>query len=89
MQSERIEETNNVYTKLTVLGYSHTSSNGKAYWNCQCSCGSTVKQIQGSNLRSGAVKSCGCIAVELSSERCTRRNRRADARRQGATKCFK
>lgn len=29
------------------------------YWDCRCDCG-LEKTVQGSNLRSGATKSCGC-----------------------------
>lgn len=36
------------------------SRNGKAYWNCICDCGNETV-VSGSNLRSGAVKSCGCL----------------------------
>lgn len=34
------------------------------YWRCKCDCG-TTKVIQGSRLRSGAIKSCGCYHREL------------------------
>ena len=56
-----IDETGNEYGLLTVtgrdmskLGYHHG-----AYWLCECECGGTTS-VQGVNLRSGAVKSCGC-----------------------------
>ena len=45
-------------------------SNGVTFhdlWVCQCKCG-TVKIVQGSHLRSGKTKSCGCIASELISQ---------------------
>ena len=36
-------------------------------WVCQCECGAT-KTVQGSHLRSGKTKSCGCIASKLISK---------------------
>lgn len=44
--------------------------NRKAYWLCQCECGKT-KSVQTGNLRSGAVKSCGCLQRERASESST------------------
>lgn len=44
---------------LTVLKRGHTDINRNIYWKCQCDCG-TIKEISGSNLREGKVKSCGC-----------------------------
>lgn len=37
-------------------------------WLCQCACGQTVV-TRGSRVRSGHVKSCGCLAAEIHSER--------------------
>ncbi len=44
--------------KLTVLGKSKISKNKEAAWDCQCECG-RIKQIHGTSLRNGRVKSCG------------------------------
>lgn len=41
------------------------SKNGKAYWLCKCDCGKTVT-VNGQTLRSGGVKSCGCLRKENS-----------------------
>lgn len=38
------------------------------YWRCVCSCGNEV-EVQGSNLRSGHTKSCGCLNNEKLSKR--------------------
>lgn len=43
---------------LTALKYIETR-NSHAYWECQCECGKTIV-ADGSNLRRGNVKSCGC-----------------------------
>lgn len=39
-----------------------------ARWDCMCDCGNT-KNIDGGELRRGAVRSCGCLHVELTSIR--------------------
>jgi len=46
------------YNRLVVTSYAHRK-NGKAYWNCLCDCKNTTV-ASGSNLVTGAVKSCGC-----------------------------
>lgn len=56
--------TGQIFTRLTVVRWSHKSAAGKTYWECQCSCG-TLCQVSGSNLRTGHTKSCGCLHVEL------------------------
>ncbi len=45
--------------KLTVIDY-HGSKNGQAYWMCKCDCGNIII-ARGNHLRSGNVKSCGCL----------------------------
>lgn len=40
------------------------TNNGRAYWLCKCDCGNT-KIINGSTLRRGITKSCGCISHGL------------------------
>lgn len=49
----------NKFGMLTVIEKSK-SINGKAYWLCKCDCGNETI-VSGSNLRTGAVKSCGCL----------------------------
>ena len=46
-----------VFGKLTVWQYLGTGTRG-ALWHCQCECGK-LRVVAGSDLRSGAVKSCG------------------------------
>lgn len=48
--------------KLTVLKLSHVK-NGNSYWSCQCDCGEQAV-IRGTSLKSGRVKSCGCLVFE-------------------------
>lgn len=58
------------FGKLTVLKLDSFSKKGDgSYWICECECGNIVS-VQGSNLTSGHVKSCGCLVsmgeVEIS-----------------------
>lgn len=41
--------------------------NGTLYWNCVCSCG-THRSVDGSGLRKGVSKSCGCVMRSLTTE---------------------
>ena len=54
------------FGKLTVIEFGGVSKNRKTLWICKCDCGSITKPIVGSNLRSGAVRSCGCLKVDAS-----------------------
>lgn len=47
------------FGKLTVLGIGERKK-GNILWNCLCECGND-KHIRGSDLKKGAVKSCGCL----------------------------
>jgi len=49
-----------IYGRYTIIGYDE-----KRYFVCQCECG-TIKSVVPKNLTSGAVKSCGCFAKEIS-----------------------
>ena len=48
------------YGKLTILKKSDKMSNKNIMWVCECECGK-IKDIRGSHLVSGAIKSCGCL----------------------------
>jgi len=61
--SRFIDLTGNKYNFLTVISRAE-SKNGKAYWNCICDCGNTTV-VSGSNLKTGGVKSCGCLSSRL------------------------
>lgn len=56
-----IDETGNVYGKLTVV--ERTKVNGQTTWLCNCSCGG-VTYAQGGRLRKGDRTSCGCAISE-------------------------
>lgn len=51
------DETGQKYNKLTVL-YKAGSKNNRVMWKCQCDCGNHI-DVSGTDLRTGAVKSCG------------------------------
>lgn len=48
------------FSRIVVLGLSHTTKNDGAFWECRCDCGEVVVK-RGRHLRSGGVKSCGCL----------------------------
>lgn len=48
------------YNNLTVVGREENSKNGEARWKCRCDCGQYTI-VSGGNLKSGSVKSCGCL----------------------------
>ncbi len=54
--------TNREFGWLKVIGSEKNSSN-HTVWKCQCRC-ENVKFVEGKNLRSGAVQSCGCMRKE-------------------------
>ncbi len=74
MKSQRIDETGNVYGKLTVVGFSHSATVSKtlkpgdrsgsrtlAFWRCKCECG-RERVVVGRDLRrkdKRAVRTCG------------------------------
>ena len=60
---KRIDMTGKRYGKLVALEYSHTDSDKKAVWLCQCDCGNTCL-ARARDMRSGNTKSCGCYAIE-------------------------
>ena len=50
-------------SRLAVICRAENRKNGTVRWQCQCSCGSTVV-ADGTKLRSGKIKSCGCYSKE-------------------------
>lgn len=58
-----IDECGNVYSKLTVISFSHINNDGKACFFCKCECGKEVI-VSGKGLRNGNSKSCGCTRNE-------------------------
>jgi hypothetical protein len=57
------------YGRLEVLN--ETRRSGRLHYECICSCG-TMKTIRADNVRSGVVRSCGCLGREQASMRLKR-----------------
>ncbi|HJA66985.1 hypothetical protein B5F07_18395 [Lachnoclostridium sp. An169] len=62
---KRIDLTGKQFNFLRVIEYSGNTRHGEALWLCECKCG-TRKNIPGSKIRKGEIKSCGCMKKELS-----------------------
>lgn len=63
MSTRVVDLTGRVFGRLEVLERAHRGRTGKHYWRCRCSCGKE-SFVQGGNLKSGGVKSCGCVQYE-------------------------
>jgi len=57
------DEIGNTHGLLQVVKFSHIAGSGQAMWECLCRCGNTTV-VQGSGLRNGHVRSCGCSRRE-------------------------
>ena len=64
--SKLIDLTGNRYGDLVVVKRAENAHGGVAVWECLCDCGKTTL-VRGSNLKSGAVKSCGCRRSKVKS----------------------
>lgn len=60
-------EIGNTYGRLTVISISDERRAGSVCWNCKCSCGNYVI-VAGDELRSGGIKSCGCLMKDRTRE---------------------
>lgn len=56
------------FGRLTVIKRVENNKFGQLQWLCKCECGN-IKKIRGGHLKSGAIKSCGCLNKELTSKR--------------------
>lgn len=52
------------FGRLTVVSLAGRDSGGRAQWRCVCDCGSEGV-YDGYNLKSGKIKSCGCLRKEV------------------------
>lgn len=57
----------NVYSNLTVV-QDLPPVGPRRFWLCNCSCGTTGIRVRQDGLKSGHVKSCGCLRVVAGSE---------------------
>lgn len=60
----KIDLTNQIFGRLTVIKENGRDNSGKIMWLCKCSCGNE-KTIRGNDLRSGKILSCGCLGKEI------------------------
>lgn len=60
---KKIDLTGNQYGRLTVLGPAEGKCRGHTYWLCRCQCGKEIV-VDGSHLKNGHTKSCGCYREE-------------------------
>ena len=58
----KLKLTGKKFGRLEVKGYSHTE-NHNTFWKCICECGESVIK-EGSSLKCGNTKSCGCLNRE-------------------------
>src|SRR5262245_32693798 len=56
--------------RLTVIAEAGSTRQGNTIWLCVCSCGNQ-KAILGMYLRDGRTRSCGCLSIEKTIERCS------------------
>jgi hypothetical protein len=50
------------FNNWTVLRRGKTDKRKRIYWKCRCICG-TIREIEGTSLRTGTSKSCGCVSA--------------------------
>lgn len=62
--AKRVDLINQKFGRLSVIRYIGNDKRNNAIWECICECG-IIKNINGKILRSGGVKSCGCLKLEL------------------------
>lgn len=76
MVKVREDLTNKKFGRLTVIGqvedYVNINTNiHYARWRCKCDCGNYT-EVDGSNLKRGTVRSCGCLQSDNRKERASR-----------------
>lgn len=60
-----INLTGNRFGKLVVQEFAGRNSNNITLWKCQCDCGRSNVIAQGSQLRGGFKRSCGCLIADI------------------------
>jgi len=53
-----------IFSRLQVIEFLHRNNRGDSMWLCKCICGNS-KPVSMSHLKSGDVKSCGCLAKDF------------------------
>ncbi len=65
---KRLDLTGQVFTRLTVIEYSHTNQNSDIIWRCTCQCGQETL-VTTESLRGARTKSCGCLKKDSPRQR--------------------
>lgn len=65
-----IDLTGQRFARLLVMERGENTARGKARWVCRCECGATTL-VRASHLRSGQIRSCGCLNRERTRARST------------------
>lgn len=60
---QKIDLTGKRYGRLIVVGEEGKDKAGHLKWQCKCDCGN-MTVVSGTNLKSGRIKSCGCLLAE-------------------------
>lgn len=63
MGRKPIDLTGKTFGRLTVINRAKNDNN-VVVWNCKCVCGN-MKKVRAGNLKSGGVKSCGCLSKDV------------------------
>lgn len=63
------------FGRLTVIEKTNKRQGGRIIWKCRCDCGNIV-DVNGTSLRNGTTKSCGCYRREKSSKQMINLNKR-------------
>src|SRR3972149_3547299 len=62
--SKHLVQAGDVFHRLTVMSFSHHDKRWRRHYLVHCDCGNE-KTVQGTLLRSGNTRSCGCLAKEV------------------------
>ena len=73
-----IDLTDQSFGKLKVIERAENNKQGQARWSCRCVCG-MMTTVNAANLKTGHVKSCGCLTGKMISEsRCRTTKRKSE-----------
>lgn len=81
--AQRTDLTGQRFGRLTVISAAEAGDDG-AVWVCRCDCGHEVT-ARADHLKSGAIKSCGCLNAEISAAKADRMNAENAMRRIDGT----
>ena len=67
---KRLDLTGKKFGRLTVKSLKCVNERSRTVWNCLCECGKETQADSG-NLSQGNIRSCGCLAIEVTKARFT------------------